>query len=78
MSRKAHWIRDGEAWAQVPADVETRVARADGLPEGFCVTWGYETALEEGYTPDEVLSLAWDGASAVDRHEVAENKQETP
>lgn len=63
MGRKgAEWIKDGPKWARVAVDAEARIMQGSPFPEGFCVTWGYETAFDEGYSPDEVASMVWDGA----------------
>lgn len=59
------WIKDGEEWARVPVEVEARIAQGGSLPPGFCGTWGYETALEEGYSPDETISMVWDGVEVI-------------
>lgn len=75
MSDRA-WIKDGKAWAMVPANVEARIAQGGDFPPGFCATWGYETAMEEGYTPDEVVSMVWDGVEVpAARIEIAEGDE---
>lgn len=45
----------------VHARMEGRNVLSTSLPDGFLSTWGWGTARDEGYTPDEAVSMVWDG-----------------
>lgn len=51
-------------WRGAAQDIEERIGtRGLGgtFPDGFLKTWGWGTARDEGYDPDETVSMVWDG-----------------
>lgn len=57
-----------DPWRIAAGDIDDRIGTRGlrgELPEGFLKTWGWGAAQDEGYTPDEAVSMVWDGTEVI-------------